>query len=229
MYLIGGPPFSGTTLLALLLNQGDFVCLDEPDLHDPAQSHRGIPLLQSLFPDAVFPARPDGPLSHADAVTLMEECERAIAPRNLGMKTCEATFVRYARVYNQRGYPVIAMVRDIRDALASDLPDWQSEAILNAGFRTVWENLHLCDLWVRYEDLVTDTAAVMERISGVLACRLLPIESWDASRVHSHMLKLDRHEPLMEGRIVRDRVGVWRDSGKRYSADTQETASMMGY
>ena len=58
MFLVGGPAFSGTTLLAHLLNQGDLVCLDEPDFHDPAQSHRGIPLLRTLFPDRSFPDPP---------------------------------------------------------------------------------------------------------------------------------------------------------------------------
>ena len=47
MFLAGGPAFSGTTLLALLLNQGDLVCLDQPDFHKPEQRHRGIPILQS--------------------------------------------------------------------------------------------------------------------------------------------------------------------------------------
>ena len=32
MFLVGGPAFSGTTLLGHLLNQGDLVCLDEPDV-----------------------------------------------------------------------------------------------------------------------------------------------------------------------------------------------------
>ena len=31
MFLVGGPAFSGTILLALMLNQGDIVCLGEPD------------------------------------------------------------------------------------------------------------------------------------------------------------------------------------------------------
>ena len=54
MFLIGGPAFSGTTLLSLLLNQGTTVCLDEPDFHNPEQGHRGIPFLQTLFPHKIF-------------------------------------------------------------------------------------------------------------------------------------------------------------------------------
>ena len=58
MFLVGGPAFSGTTLLALLVSRGDLLCLDEPDFHDPKQSHRGIPYLQELFPDRLFPEPP---------------------------------------------------------------------------------------------------------------------------------------------------------------------------
>jgi hypothetical protein len=49
-FLVGGPAFSGTTLLALLLNQPGVVCLDEPDFEKPAQAHRGLPVLQRRFP-----------------------------------------------------------------------------------------------------------------------------------------------------------------------------------
>jgi hypothetical protein len=229
VYLVGGPPFSGTTLLALMLNQGDSVCLDEPDFHDPGQSHRGIPFLQSLFPDARFPLLPERPLSHAEAVQLIAECERALAPRDLGMKTCGATFVSYARIYRGQGYPVIAIVRDIRDALMTPLPAWVTEATLNADYRIVWDNLDLYDLWVRYEELVTDTANVLDRISSALSRRFEVVEKWEPAGVSAHMLKLDRHEGLKRGRIVRDRIGVWRGSGRPFSEGTRRTATMMGY
>ena len=122
MFLIGGPAYSGTTLLALLLNQGKVVCLDEPDFHNPEQSHRGIPLLERLFPDRTFPARPSEPLTHAEAVTLMRACEEAIRPYELGMKTCNRTFLDYAAAYRDQGFPVVAIVRDVRDALVTPLP-----------------------------------------------------------------------------------------------------------
>jgi hypothetical protein len=114
IFLIGGPAFSGTTLLAHLLNQGSLLCLDEPDFHNPAQSHRGIPFLKELFPDKRFPERPQSALVYPEAVELIRECERVISPINLGMKTCDWIFMEYATIYKQSGYPVIAIVRDNR-------------------------------------------------------------------------------------------------------------------
>src|SRR5262245_60142472 len=104
MFLIGGPAFSGTTLLSLLLNQGTTVCLDEPDFHNPEQSHRGIPFLQTLFPHKIFPEPPDKPLDYADAVRLIETCERTIHPLKLGIKTCDQIFIDYGEVYKARNY-----------------------------------------------------------------------------------------------------------------------------
>ena len=140
MFLIGGTAFSGKTLLAHLLNQGDVVCLDEPDFHNPAQRHRGIPFLSSLFSDKVLPAPPERELTYREAVTFIERCEDAIRPCTLGMKTAGWVFVEYAKIYRESGYPVIAVIRDIRDVLAeAPLPEWVGgEAGLNAEFRTVW-------------------------------------------------------------------------------------------
>jgi hypothetical protein len=229
MYLIGGPPFSGTTLLALMLNEGTSVCLDEPDLHNPKQSHRGIPHLRSLFPDSVFPPPPEQELSYPEAVGVLAQCEHAIAPCKLGMKTCGSTFVRYAEVYRERSHPVIAVVRDIRDALMGPLPEWVSEASLNTEYRVVWQHLHLCDLWLRYEDLVTNTAVVLAKISAVLSHPFHSRETWDPAHVNPHMLKLDRHVLLRRGRIVADRVGLWKGATKPFSEETLQTAAMMGY
>src|SRR5215471_6038584 len=165
MFLIGGPAFSGTTLLALLLNQGDIVCLDEPDFHNPEQSHRGIPFLRQLFPNKSFPERPTKPLFYEEAVHLIEECERTISPCRLGIKTCGHPFLAYAKIYKASGYPIIALVRDIRDALVRPLPDWLTEEKLNQGYRLVWDSLDMFDLWLRYEDLVKDPATTMAKIS----------------------------------------------------------------
>ena len=93
MFLVGGPAFSGTTLLAHLLNQGDLVCLDEPDFHDPEQSHRGIPLLRALFPDRSFPDPPGRPLDPEETFRFIERCDRAIPDRRLGVKTCDTVFL----------------------------------------------------------------------------------------------------------------------------------------
>lgn len=229
MFLIGGGAYSGTTLLTLLLNQGDLVCLDEPDFHDPAQRHRNIPYLRELFPSARLPPEPDGALEHADAVCLIEACERAIAPKRLGVKTCGPTFVSYARACRARGWTVVAILRDIRDALVRPLPDWMTEAVLNANYRAVWKARELYDLCVRYEDLVTDPPSTLARIGAVLGAPLRVREDWDRADVPVHMLKTEGHDGLHAGRIVDGRVGIWRSSGKVFTDESHATAQLMGY
>jgi hypothetical protein len=149
MFLVGGPAFSGTTLLSLMLNQGSIVCLDEPDFHNPAQSHRGIPFLKTLFPGKAFPDRPYTQFNYSDAVRLIEACERAIHPMVLGIKTCDQIFIDYARIYKANRYPVIAIIRDIRDALVRPLPPWIDEAGLNHAYRLIWNRLDRFDAWFR--------------------------------------------------------------------------------
>lgn len=229
MFLVGGPAFSGTTLLTLLLNQGNLVCLDEPDLHNPEQSHRGIPFLQSLYPNNTFPPQPSRPLPYAEAVDLLAACERVIHPHRLGMKTCDQLFISYAEIMKTRHLPVIAIVRDIRDALVRPLPPWLNEAQLNQAYRLIWNHLRMFDLWFRYEDLVTETDRVMGNISGVLEHPLSGLQQWGKEAVHYPMLKLDRHELLASGAISRERIGIWRTSGASFSPETLETAEMMGY
>lgn len=229
MFLVGGPAFSGTTLLTLLLNQGNLVCLDEPDFHNPTQSHRGIPFLQSLFPEKQFPPRPESALTYPEAVDLARACENAISPLTLGFKTCDQIFVDYAKIFKSQNLPVIAIVRDIRDALARPLPPWLTESALNRAYRLVWNHLNLCDLWLRYEELVADPAAVLARISRLLRQPLEPMASWTAEAVHDPMLKLDRHDLLKAGRISAERVGIGRSAGITLSHESRETARMMGY
>lgn len=229
MFLIGGPAFSGTTLLAFLLNQGNVVCLDEPDFHNPEQSHRGIPFLKALFPSKVFPDRPARSLAYEEAVDLIQHCERAIDPRNLGVKTCDWVFINYAKVYKEAGHPVIAIVRDIRDALVRPLPDWVTEKTLNHAYRLVWENLELFDLWLRYEDLVTVPERAMARLSEALSHQFKVPYNWEPESVHRPMLKIERHNLLQSGRISRNRVGIWRTSGQAFSEHTHHTAKLMGY
>jgi hypothetical protein len=229
MFLIGGPEFSGTTLLALLLNQGSLVCLDEPDFHDPLQSHRGIPVLESLFPSVKFPQLPGEPLDFPRAVELVRECEKALCGKSLGFKTCNYPFIEYARIYRKSRFPVICIVRDIRDAMVRELPSWSTEETVNGSYRHVWENLSLCDLWFRYEELVADPESVMNRISGILGCPLEGFDHWDPGRVHPEMFKLTRHQSLESGRLSCDRVGIWKTSGKHFSQESHETARLMGY
>lgn len=229
MFLVGGPAFSGTTLLAHLLNQGELVCLDEPDFHDPEQSHRGIPVLRELFPGRDFPDAPSRPLEPEATLRFTERCAEVVRPTRLGVKTCDSVFLGLARVYRRSGYPVIAIVRDVRDALVRDLPEWLTEQSLNMNYRQVWSEIDSFDLWLRYEDLVADPDAALGRISELLGCPLRTPEAWDPGAVHETMLKLDRHALLGEGRISGERVGLWRSSGRGFADATRETASRMGY
>jgi hypothetical protein len=155
VFLVGGPAYSGTTLLALLLNQGDLVCLDEPDFHKLKQSHRSIPVLRTMFPDIHFPDPPTRDLEYHDAVRLMERCEIAIAPRRLGIKTCNLVSLNYADLFRARQLPVICIFRDIRDVLVRPLPPWVTEDRLNWVYRLVWHHREKFDVWLRYEDLIS--------------------------------------------------------------------------
>lgn len=231
MFLIGGTAFSGKTLLAHLLNQGDVVCLDEPDFHNPAQRHRGIPVLSALFPEKSFPPLPQRELTCREAVEFIRQCEEVIRPSTLGMKTAGWVFLEYAKIYRESRYPVIAVIRDIRDVLAEGpLPEWVGgEPGLNTAFRSVWKNRDLYDLWIRYEDLVTKTGTVFEKLSSLLDCELTPAAGWSADSVPHTMIKLDRHDMLRTGKILPDRVGIWKTSGRAFSDETRMTAAMMGY
>lgn len=231
MFLLGGPAFSGKTLLAHLLNQGQVVCLDEPDFHDAGQRHRGIAFLRTLFPDRKFPHQPEGNLTWREGVALLEQCEEVIRPCTLGMKTAGRVFIEYAKIYRASDYPVIGMIRDIRDVLAEGpLPEWiDGERALNDAFRVVWMNLHLCDLQIRYEEFVTKPGDVLERISMLIGRDLEPVANWNAASVHAPMFKLPRHDMLRDGKISSANVGIWRNSGRAFSDDTQMTAAMMGY
>jgi hypothetical protein len=229
MFLVGGPAFSGTTLLAHLLNQGDLICLDEPDFHDPEQSHRGIPLLRSLIPNRSFPDPPDRPLDPDETFSFIERCDRAIPDRRLGVKTCDTVFLDLVPIYRRAGYPVITIVRDVRDALVRDLPEWLTEESLVENYRKVWSAIDSFDVWVRYEDLVADPGAALARISPVLSRTLVAQPKWDPRSVEQAMFKLDRHESLASGRIGKDRVGIWRAAGRRFGSETHDTAALMGY
>jgi hypothetical protein len=229
MFLVGGPAFSGTTLLALVLNQEGLLCLDEPDFHKPEQSHRGIPFLRERFPTAALPERPTVPLSHAAAVALAARCEVAIAPTRLGVKTCDEVFLGYAEAFRAWEFPVIAIFRDIRDALVRPLPPWVTEARLNHIYRHVWKQRATFNLWLRYEDLVQHPDAVMAELSRVLGRRLRVLDRWEPAAVPDAMLKLDRHELLRTGGVSASRIGVWRTAATPPSRETERTARLMGY
>jgi hypothetical protein len=230
MFLLGGPAFSGKTLLAHLLNQDGLVCLDEPDFHDPSQSHRGIPLLEKLFPDKTFPAMPERKLSARKAVELIAQCQEIIRPHDLGVKTSNWVFVEYARIYKRLGYPVIAVVRDIRDAFVeAPLPEWVTEKRLNKAYRLIWANAALYDLCLRYEDLVTQPEAVMAEIAATLSQRLQVKYQWSAESIHPTMFKLERHGLLRLGAMTTSQVGLWKNSDVALSKATHKTAVMMGY
>ena len=229
MFLVGGPAFSGTTLLAHLLDQDGLVCLDEPDFHNPDQNHRSIPVLAQRFPDRSFPARPERKLGYRDAFRVIEQCQEVIRPVRLGVKTANWIFIHYARLYRKSGYPVIAIVRDIRDALVTPLPEWITERQLNKAYRLIWRNVSRFDFWCRYEDLVNNPAAALEEISRVLRHKVQIRHSWGREQVAEEMLKLDRHRLLQQGSIQTCRVGVWKQSGKVFSRMSHRTAAIMGY
>src|ERR1022692_487857 len=193
MFLVGGPAFSGTTVLALMLNQGDIVCLDEPDFHNPLQIHRSIRLLQRMFPRLSFPKHPGRVMTFSEATALTEESERVLHPRQLGTKTCNSFFLGYHQVYRRRGWPVIAIFRDIRDALVRPLPDGFTESGLNSHYRVVWQHRVMFNLWLRYEDLIADPDTAISRISEVLGRPLCTKRAWSEADVMHHMLKLDKH------------------------------------
>ena len=228
-FLIGGPAFSGTTLLTLLLNQGELVCLDEPDFHNPAQAHRGVPVLRERFPGRAFPDPPSAPLDRQATMRFTERCARALLPLRLGVKTCDRVFVELARLHRRAGYPVVAIVRDIRDALVRELPAWVTEESLNESYRLVWRERSSFDLVLRYEDLVDDPDAALQHIASVLGCPLRAPRSWPPASVHPTMRKLDRHDLLERGEISRERVGLWRRAERSLSPRSHETARLMGY
>jgi hypothetical protein len=227
-FLIGGPAYSGTTLLALLCNQPGVVCLDEPDFEKTEQSHRGIPVLQRLCPESTLPAAPTRDLTPDEAFDLVRACAVAVRPTTFGFKTCGETFVSFARLFRDAGLPVVAIVRDIRDALVRPLPPWSSEESLNAAYRSVWKHLGLTSTWIRYEDLVRDPTTTMARVATALGHEAVHT-TWDPTDVPGAMLKLDRHELLRSGAISSTRVGIWRQPGVTFSRATHETARMMGY
>jgi len=231
MFLLGGTAFSGKTLLAHMLTQRNLVCLDEPDFHNVAQRHRGIPELRKLFPEKSFPQTPDRSLDIDEAVKFLEQCEAVIHPVNLGMKTAGSTFVEYAPIYRRSGYPVIALIRDIRDVLAEGpLPDWiPGQRELSAEFRLVWENLNLCDAWFRYEELVTSTDSVIRKISALLGNEIDTRNVWTPASVSDTMLKLERHDMLRAGSISSGQVGIWRPANIQFDDEVHATAIMMGY
>jgi hypothetical protein len=231
MFLLGGTAFSGKTLLAHLLNQGQVVCLDEPDFHDAGQRHRGVAFLRGLFPDKRFPDQPERGLTFQEGVELLEQCEEVLRPSTLGVKAAGRVFVEYAKIYRASNYPVIGMIRDIRDVVAEGpLPEWiGDERQLSEEFRMVWTNRHLCDLWIRYEDFVMNPDGVLESISRLIGYDLESVANWSAESVHGTMFKLDRHDMLRTGQISHERVGMWRSSGRTFSDDTMMTAEMMGY
>jgi hypothetical protein len=229
LFLVGGPAYSGTTLLALLLNQADLVCLDEPDFHDPAQSDRGIPVLQGLFPEVAFPVRPEGELSCREAIALAQRCEEAIHPRRLGIKTCNWLFIDHARIFRELGYPVIAIIRDVRDALVRPLPPYVTERGLSDRYRLIWANRSLYDVMVRYETLVTRPGEVMAQVGAVLGVEL-QARQWATEQVPATMVKTGpRHEMLRLGEVSASRVGIHKERPDQVPAHAEETARLMGY
>lgn len=231
MFLVGGAAYSGTTLLAVLLNQPGVTCLNEPDFHDPAQNHNGLPVLKAQYPGIALPSPEDRVLDIDEAVALMSRCQALIAPDRLSAKFCNRTFLDYARVFHRLGLPVVAIVRDVRDALVRPLlPYVGGEAGLVARYREIWAERHRFDAVIRYEDLVADPAAAMARVGEVVGCTLATREQWSAEEISEAMMyPRYRHYLLQSGRVSDARVGVWRRSGRPVSDAAQALATEMGY
>jgi hypothetical protein len=229
MFLVGGPAYSGTTLLALMLNQANIVCLDEPDFHSVSQCHRSIPILRSMFPNIEFPDHPMRDLTYQEAVQLIEACEKALGSYQLGIKTCDRVFLEYAEVYRRRGVPVIGIFRDIRDVLVRQLPPWVSEESLNRINRIIWKRRNQFDIWLRYEDLISKPDREIARVSAAIGRPLEVKRTWAESDVQLTMLKSERHQLLKEHKLSSSRIGVWKSSGKKFARETHRTARIMGY
>lgn len=99
---------------------------------------------------------------------------------------------------------------------------------LNHLYRLIWDNLNICDLWVRYEELVSNPEEVMVKISERLGCPLEVRHHWNTEDIHGPMFKLDRHKLLRSGTISKNRVGIWNTARKVFSNETHQTAKMMG-
>lgn len=230
MFLVGGPAYSGTTLLAHLLTQDEVICLHEPNIHDPDQNHKAIGYLRQRFPGKAFPEHPGTRLTYEQGLDLFRQCASIASPYRLGFKSCNWIFVEYAKLCRQDGDPVMAIIRDIRDALVSPLPAWMGgEDGLNRRYRLIWNHRELFDLWVRYEDLVMKPDDIMRMISDVLAHDFRVKRRWNLGDVPRAMLWEPRHRLLTDGCISRNRIGLWRNSGRSFSAASHETAAMMGY
>lgn len=228
-FLVGGPAYCGTTLLAMMLTRPGVVCLDEPDFEKPAQAHRGIPVLRALFPGADLPVIEERPLGYREAFGVMMQCAAAVRPTVLGFKTCNWDFVSFARLFRALDLPVGLIVRDLRDALVGPLRPGLDEEGMNSRFRLVWQNRALASLVIRYEDLVADPRMVMAELVAALGQTVEASCSWDPRSVPRLMLKSDRHQTLLSGQVSASKVGIWKTSGRAWSPKTVETAHMMGY
>lgn len=230
-FLVGGPAYSGTTLLTVLLDATEgVVCLDEPDFGKPEQVHRNIPLLRRRFPDLRFPDPPGRPLTPAEELRVVRECAEVLAPRAFGIKTCGPAFVALAELFRASGFRVAAVFRDPRDILVRDEPDpTLGTSGLLANCRVVWDARDRLDGWVRYEDLVGSPEATLRRVAELLGLDAAPAATWDPAQLTGAVFKTGRHDALGSGRIRTDRVGLWRHHDRPPSTDAHSLAWAMGY
>ncbi len=231
MFLIGGPAYCGTTLLTLMLNQDGVTCLNEPDFHDPEQSHNGLPALQRIYPDRNLPNRSEEALTWSEAFALMLQCQQLVEPDHLGFKFCNRPFVAFSELFRQAGLPVLAIIRDVRDSLVRPLkPYINGEAGLISQYRLVWSNRDLYSAVIRYEDLVRDPKAMMRQVSKTLKVPLKNRAQWNPQDVPGSMMyPEDRHGALKTGSIQTNRTGIWRTCGKTFTDAAHELAQEMGY
>jgi len=231
MFLLGGPAYSGTTLLVLLVDQDGIACLNEPDFHNPEQSHNGLPVLARRYPEKTFPPRTCEPMTFEQAFELMQTCQRLIHPDRLGVKFCNQPFVEFAALFRRAGFPVIAIIRDVRDALVRPLlPYVGGEAGLVQQYRRVWEHRDLYDGIIRYEELVSQTDVMIENLSRLIEFPLRTKANWHPDEVHPSMLyPRYRHYLLEAGKVTSERVGIWKHCGKSFSPEAHALSHEMGY
>lgn len=108
---------------------------------------------------------------------------------------------------------VLVSVRDMRDCLLSakwnekETLEERTEIIIRA-YENIAEMIKIPMVhWFRYEDLVTDIEKTKERLSEVLGFKL--------------KIKQHNYKPV--------NVGIWKESGVKFSPDLDETLTYFGY
>lgn len=237
-----GPGYSGTTLLASMIGSHADVVLIPRETH--AFGRRGEPewLRRAWGRLTVFNALD----AHCSAVPLPGAVLEKSPSHSHSVPTIRAAF---------RGAKFVAIARDPRDAVASRVA---TGVTVEEALR-VWldEAMPLADqcgnedfLLIRYEDLVTNPAAVLDAVQlhlGLEPQNLLAYHastpSWIGSDVsaeamgspepdpkdHARHRDWQVHQPLISGRVGRFLEHVSEDEADAIGAATASVARRLGY